>query len=178
VPWPWCQFKSDRHKLRQTHAARRNKIKRHDKKTASTVSSSLFLREAQLEIHRWSWETNAQVGSSRARYEDVVGPHGRGARSSDNGSRFLGFRVTPLRLPSVDLALEQRNGRRIITFLWALETVLRELPGHSLQQSGKPAQFKSIIPIIKGKSDRRDCVVCTLSRSDASLSARQAVCKG
>ena len=34
---------------------------------------------------------NAQVGSSRTGFEDVVGPHGRGDRSSDNGSRLLDF---------------------------------------------------------------------------------------
>ena len=34
---------------------------------------------------------NVQVGSSWTGFEDVVGPHGRGDRSSDNGSRLLDF---------------------------------------------------------------------------------------
>ena len=36
------------------------------------------------------WDFNAVVGSLRARYERVIGPNDRGART-DNGSRLLDF---------------------------------------------------------------------------------------
>ena len=49
---------------------------------------------------------NAQVGSSRAGYQDVIGPHDTGDRPSDNGSRLLhfakGHSSRPLYLPRTE----------------------------------------------------------------------------
>ena len=79
------------------------------------------------------WDFNNVVGSLQARYESVIGPHGRGARTN-NGSRLLDFaRGHSLRWlvpgtsdqitiagPSISIRILRRL--RSIMVLWVLET--------------------------------------------------------
>ena len=92
MPWPWSQFTPE-----QTHREKTKQDqdqKTQDKDTFYRQLESIVKGRPEGDTRLVLGDFNVQV-RVRADFEDVVGPHGLGNCSSDNGSRILDFaRVT------------------------------------------------------------------------------------